>query len=129
VASLFGYPVVDIPAASTASAEDAVKFLVEQLAHSGHVQSTDVDGVCRQVLLRESRGSTAIGAGVALPHSKSDAVGQVSGVVGRAANPIPWDGSPDTKPVQLVCLLVTPASDPGSFLRAYTDLSRRVRGG
>jgi PTS system fructose-specific IIA component/PTS system nitrogen regulatory IIA component len=128
-AERFGYPVVDLPASATACAEDAVRFLVQELVRSGRLQVEDAERVCCQVLRRESQGSTSLGRGVALPHSKSDAVGQVSGVVGRAAGPIPWPRGPDTESVWLVCLLLTPASSPGEALRALVDVSRRLRDG
>ena len=126
---LFGYPAVDLPPSATESPEAAIKYLVDQLAQSGRLRPADAGRVCGELLHRESLGSTAIGGGLALPHSKSDAVSDVSGVVGRAAEPIRWPRGPGEEAVRLVCLLVTPTSDPGTFLRAMEDLSRRVRGG
>lgn len=126
---LFGYPAIDLPPAAAESPEAAITYLVGQLVQSGRLRAEDAARVCGQVLHRESQGSTAIGGGVALPHSKSDAVGAVSGVVGRAADPIPWRRGPIEEAVQLVCLLVTPRSEPAKFLRAIEDLSRRVTGG
>ena len=128
-AERFGYPVVDIPAGAAGSAEAAVKFLVEQLARLGRLRTRDVESVCRHVLCRESQGPSCIGGGVALPHSKSDAVGRVSGVIGRSALPIPWRRGREDDTVRLVCLLVTPTSEPGKSLRALEDLARKIAGG
>jgi mannitol/fructose-specific phosphotransferase system IIA component (Ntr-type) len=128
VAGRFGYPVVDLPSAAASSPKAAVTFLVGQLAQSGRLQQEDADRVVCQVLNRESLGSTAIGRGVALPHSKSDAVDQVLGVVGRSAVPVPWPGAWDDEPVRVVCLLVTPAAEPGASMQALTAAARQVAG-
>ena len=125
----FGYPVVDLPPSATSSPEATVRFLVSQLVQSGRLKAEHVDRVCCQVLHRESLGSTAVGGGVALPHSKSDVVGEVLGIVGRAAEPLGWPGAADAKPVWAVCLLVTPTSEPGASLCALEALARRARGG
>jgi mannitol/fructose-specific phosphotransferase system IIA component (Ntr-type) len=128
-AERFSYPVIDLPASATSSPEAAVRYLVEELVRSGRLQAKHADRICCQVLHRESQGSTSFGRGVALPHSKSDVVGQVLGVVGHAAEPIPWPGAPGAGPVRLVCLLVTPSSEPGVALRALEDAARRLSGG
>ncbi len=122
-----GISVVDLPPSAESSPEAAVRYLVSHLVQSGLLRPEQADGVVSQVLRRESLGSTNIGRGIAVPHSTSD-VGQVLGVVGRAAKPVPWPGLAGSAPVRLVCLLVTPASDPGTSLRALVALSRRLRG-
>jgi mannitol/fructose-specific phosphotransferase system IIA component (Ntr-type) len=128
LAGRFGYPVVDLPPASASSPEDAVRFLVAELVRSGRLRPEYADRVAGQVLCRESLGSTGFGCGVALPHSKSDAVGEVLGVVGRSAEPVPWPGAADADSVRVVCLLVTPTADLGASLRALEAVSRQLRG-
>jgi mannitol/fructose-specific phosphotransferase system IIA component (Ntr-type) len=119
---------VDLPDGAQSSAEAAIDVLVDQLVQSGRVKAEDAARVCCQVLHRESLGSTNLLSGVALPHSKSDAVTQVTGIVGKATDPIPWPGAPGGKPVHLVCLLITPVSERGKSLMAMETLSRRIRG-
>jgi len=124
----FGYPVVDLPPSAVSSPEGTVKFLVGQLVQSGRLRPEDADRVVCQVLHRESLGSTVIGRGFALPHSKSDVVGEVLGIVGRSAVPVRWNDELAAEPVRVVCLLVTPAFEPGVSLRALERLSRQMRG-
>jgi mannitol/fructose-specific phosphotransferase system IIA component (Ntr-type) len=124
----FGYPVVDLPPSVVSSPEATVKFLVGQLVQSGRLRSEDADRVVCQILHRESLGSTGIGHGFALPHSKSDVVGEVLGIVGRSATPVNWPGTVDTEPVRVVCLLVPPASEPTAYLRALEAVVRQIRG-
>ena len=76
---------------------------------------------------REGLASTGIGRGVSLPHSKSDQVSEVLGIVGRSAVPVNWPGAVDDVPVQLVCLMITPASDPRATLQALEAAVRQIR--
>jgi mannitol/fructose-specific phosphotransferase system IIA component (Ntr-type) len=127
-ASDFGYPVVDLPPNVVSSPDAVVKFLVGQFVEAGHLHSNVADRVICQVLHRESLGSTAVGHGFALPHSKSDVVEEVLGVVGRSSVPVTWPGPVDADPVLVICLLVTPASKPGESFRALEVVARQMNG-
>ena len=105
-----------------------MQFLVGRLVQSGRLPPGNADRVVCQVLRRESLGSTGVGRGFALPHSESDVVGEVLGVVGRSAVPVTWPGAVDAEPVRTVCLLVTPAFDPGASMRALEAVVRQIRG-
>ncbi len=124
----FGFPVVDLPTSVVSSPEAAVRFLVGKLVESQQVTPENADRIICQVLHRESLGSTALGRGYALPHSKSDVVDEVLGIVGRSAVPINWPGAVDGESVRVVCLLVTPALEPEAALRALTVAARQIRG-
>ena len=126
--SSFGFPVVDLPASATSCPEAAIKFLVGQLVESGRLPAQEADRVTGQILHRELQGSTAVGQGIALPHSKSDVVGEVLGIVGKSAAPVTWPDALDKEPVRVICLLVTPALDPAGSLRALETVARKIRG-
>ena len=123
-----GYPVVDLPTSVLSSPTTAVTHLVDHLVQSGRIRPENAPSVASQVTRREALGSTAIGKGVALPHSKSDFVDQILVVVGRCEQPMNWPGSLDNAPVHMIVLLVTPASQPGPAMRALENLARRLRG-
>jgi mannitol/fructose-specific phosphotransferase system IIA component (Ntr-type) len=122
-----GFPVVGLP--SSASSPDAVvRFLLEQLVQAGRLRPEDAATIASQVLHRETLASTGIGRGIALPHGKSDLVGELLGVVGRSTTGVAWPGALDDAPVRVVCLLVAPASRPGDYLRALAAIKRRLQG-
>jgi mannitol/fructose-specific phosphotransferase system IIA component (Ntr-type) len=123
----FAYPLVELPPSAVASPEAAVKFLVNELVRLGRLRPENAARVTSQVVHRESLGSTGVGRGVALPHSKSNEVGEVLGVVGRSAVPVPWPGAMDEEPVRVVCLLITPASEPDASFRALEAAARQLR--
>lgn len=84
------------------------------------------DDVLRAVREREAVLSTGIGHGVAIPHGKSSAVGDLRMAAGRAATPVDFDAL-DGQPVSLFFLLVGPESAAGPHIKALSRISRLVR--
>jgi PTS system fructose-specific IIA component/PTS system nitrogen regulatory IIA component len=124
----FGYPVIELPPSACGSSDAVVRFLVGELTRTGRIRSENAPRIIRQILHREKLGSTNLGRGIAIPHSKSDAVDDVLGMIGESSEGVAWPGNTDTIPVRVVCLLVTPTSKPGEALRALEALSQQLRG-
>lgn len=82
--------------------------------------------VLRAVREREAVLSTGIGHGVAIPHGKSSAVGDLRMAAGRAGSPVDFDAL-DGEPVSLFFLLVGPESAAGPHIKALSRISRLVR--
>jgi 2-O-A-mannosyl-D-glycerate PTS system EIIABC component len=112
-AAPFDWPVVDLPP-EVASPEAAVRFLLAHLVAGGKLPESHADDLLGRVLRREALGATAMGQGLAIPHCRSDAVREVVGIVGRAAEPFAWPGAVDGEPVRMVCLLIGPAPGPSA---------------
>lgn len=75
---------------------------------------------------REELGSTGIGRGIAVPHTKHPSVDQLTGTVGISQEGVDFQ-SLDGEPVQLFFLLVSPPDRPGDHLRALENISRQLR--
>ncbi|MCA9240675.1 MAG: PTS sugar transporter subunit IIA, partial [Planctomycetales bacterium] len=75
---------------------------------------------------REELGSTGIGQGVAVPHTKHPTVGKICGAVGVSQSGVEFD-SLDGEKVHLLFLLVSPPDRPGDHLRALENTSRQLR--
>lgn len=114
---------VKVPLVST-SKEEVLRELVDVLVVDRCVD--DSDAVLRAVLDREAVLSTGIGNGIAIPHAKSAACGQLSVAAGVAREPIPFDAL-DSEPVQLVFMLVGPEREAGPHIKALGRISRLVR--
>jgi mannitol/fructose-specific phosphotransferase system IIA component (Ntr-type) len=85
-----------------------------------------VDAVFHSVLAREALVSTAMGDGLAVPHGRTDAVGELrmaAGLVEAVDDYV----APDGIPVRACFLLVTPAVDGGAHLRILARLARLMR--
>jgi PTS system nitrogen regulatory IIA component len=75
---------------------------------------------------REGLASTAIGDGIAIPHSKLDCVGRLIGCIGRSTPGVEFD-SLDGRPTHLFCALISPVSAPGIHLKALAQISNLLR--
>lgn len=62
---------------------------------------------------REKLGSTGIGKGVAIPHSRTLSVPHLKALVGRSKKGVDW-GAPDGKPVKLFFVVVAPPQERGN---------------
>ncbi len=105
------------------SKEDLLRELVNVV--SGQ-EPEDHDELLRAVREREAVLSTGIGHGVAIPHGKSAAVGELRMAAGRMREPVDFDAL-DGQPVSLVFLLVGPESAAGPHIKALSRISRIVR--
>jgi PTS system fructose-specific IIA component/PTS system nitrogen regulatory IIA component len=103
-----------------------IRELVESLAAAGAVKPADVDGIVAAIMKREELGSTGIGRGVAVPHTKHASVDRLVGTVGVSSEGVDFN-SLDGDKVQLFFLLVSPPDRPGDHLRALENISRQLR--
>ena len=103
---------------------DAIKELIDLLDRAGYV--TDAEAFLKSVLEREKVGSTGIGKGIAIPHSRTATVREVVVAIGRSPAGIDFDAL-DNKPVQLIFLIAAPVESGGLYLKALARLSRLLR--
>lgn len=106
--------------------EAVIREMASALVDAGRIKATDLDGIVRAIMKREDLGSTGIGRGVAVPHTKHPGVGKLVGTVAVSHEGIDFD-SLDGDPVQLIFLLVSPPDRPGDHLRALENISRQLR--
>lgn len=87
---------------------------------------SDADSVVNVLLEREALGSTGIGYGVAIPHTKTDDVDTLVCMFGRSQAGIDFD-SLDGAPVHLLFLLLTPKNSSGEHLKALARISSLLK--
>jgi len=75
---------------------------------------------------RERLGSTGVGAGVALPHARLPGLAAPVGFFARLDRPVDWTAI-DGKPVDLICLLLSPPDAADAHLMALAAATRRLR--
>ena len=78
------------------------------------------------VLRREQLGSTGIGHGVAIPHSRHRDVPNLVGTVAISRGGLAFD-SIDGEPVHVLVLLISPQDRPGDHLRALECVVQTMR--
>jgi PTS system fructose-specific IIA component/PTS system nitrogen regulatory IIA component len=108
------------------SKEGVVREMAQSLVDAGKIAAADLEGIVKAILKREELGSTGIGRGVAVPHTKPPSVSNLVGTVAVSQEGIDFQ-SLDGEPVQLFFLLVSPPDRPGDHLRALENISRQLR--
>ena len=106
--------------------ESVIRELVGALVKAEKIQAEDSEDIVKAILKREELGSTGIGRGVAVPHTKHPSVERLVGTVGISPDGVDFD-SLDGEKVQLLFLLVSPPDRPGDHLRALENISRQLR--
>ena len=104
--------------------EDVLRELVDILAEVKDIG--DKKSILRALIERESLGSTGIGQGIAIPHGKTERVGELVAVMGISHKGINFEAL-DGEPVYIFFLLVAPKETAGPHLKALAQISRLLR--
>lgn len=112
-----------IPRLRATSKKQLLQELAERAAElSGLHERTIFDAL----LERERLGSTGSGKGIAIPHARLVGLERLIGVFARLESPIEFE-SVDGRPVDLVFMLLAPASAGADHLKALSNVSRLLR--
>jgi mannitol/fructose-specific phosphotransferase system IIA component (Ntr-type) len=115
-----------IPDLVAVNKEGVIREMVESLRAAGQFRGTDVEDIVRAILKREFLGSTGIGRGVAIPHTKHAGVERLVGTIAVSHKGVAFE-SLDGEPVYVFVLLISPQDRPGDHLRALENVSRCLR--
>jgi mannitol/fructose-specific phosphotransferase system IIA component (Ntr-type) len=111
---------------NAADKEGAIREMVESLCKAGKVEKGEYESIVKAILKREELGSTGIGRGVAVPHTKHPSVDRLVGSVAVSPQGVDF-ASLDGEVVHLFFLLISPPDRPGDHLRALENISRQLR--
>lgn len=106
--------------------EGVIREMATALLEANQIAEEQFDSIVEAVLKREELGSTGIGRGVAVPHTKHPTVDKLCGAVAVSEAGVDFD-SLDGDKVHLLFLLVSPPDRPGDHLRALENISRQLR--
>jgi len=106
-----------LPVLAATTREGAIVELIASLHAAGEFAEGDVSEITAAVLRREAMGTTGIGRGIAIPHTRHAAAGKLVGTVGIAPDGISFE-SVDDEPVRLLAIVVSPQDQPALHLRA-----------
>jgi PTS system nitrogen regulatory IIA component len=116
-----------VPALAATTREGVIREMVESLAGLGYfAREGEREEIVRAIQRREQLGSTGIGRGIAIPHTKHASVDRMLGTVALSRTGVAFD-SIDGEPVYVFVLLVSPQDRPGDHLRALENVVRTMR--
>lgn len=102
------------------SKKKALENLSEILSES--LMSAPAEQIFEHLVARERLGSTGLGAGVALPHSRLADIQEPIGALITLATPIDYD-SPDEQPVDIIFCLLVPEDANEEHLKLLAELA------
>jgi len=105
---------------------EAIRGMVNGLSSAGRISASDTEAITSGILKREELGSTGIGNGVAVPHTKHPAVDRLTATVALSDRGVDFD-SLDGEAVHILFLLISPPDLPGDHLRGLESISRHLR--
>ena len=112
--------VIKIPLESK-SKEGVIRELLSLLEDTGHL--TNFDSAYAALLERESKGSTGLVDGIAIPHAKTDTVESLTLAIGIASEGVDFQ-SLDGKPSSLFFMLLAPPDQSGPHIEALAEIAR-----
>src|SRR6266446_2558641 len=93
-----------VPELSANSKDGVIREMIASLRSAGYFKGGEPEDIVKAILKRELLGSTGIGRGVAIPHTKHSSVDRLIGTVA-----------------------ISPQDRPGDHLRALENVSRSLR--
>jgi nitrogen PTS system EIIA component len=114
---------VELPDSDKEDALELLAHLIEAVPDIG----TKVD-LMKGVMEREAQSNTAIGRGLACPHSRAGVEGELLCAVGWSPSGIEY-GASDGKRVHLVIMYYVPDRERNSYLKEISGLAKAVQAG
>ncbi len=106
--------------------DEAIREIVNSLRAAGKVASEHTDAIISAIMKREELGSTGIGRGVAVPHTKHGSVDSIVATVALSVNGLDF-AALDGEVVHILFLLISPPDRPGEHLRGLETITRHLK--
>jgi len=107
-------------------ASEKRSLLNELCVRAAKMLALDAERIASDILKREELGSTGVGGGIAIPHARVAEINAPFGIITRLRRPIDFEAI-DGRPVDIVFLLLLPATPSGDQLNALAAVARRLR--
>ena len=88
-----------------------------------HVPDLESKELFEMLLARERLGSTGLGHGIAIPHARIESIQQPCAALVLLKEGIDFDAH-DGQPVDLICGLLVPASEPDDHIKTLSHLAK-----
>jgi PTS system fructose-specific IIA component/PTS system nitrogen regulatory IIA component len=122
----FIVPGAILPGLQVKTKDAAIRGMVKSLVDAGSIQAADLESIVAAITKREELGSTGIGRGVAVPHTKHPSVDKLVATIALVKEGVDF-ASLDGEDVFILFLLVSPPDRPGDHLRALEKISHHLR--
>lgn len=114
------------PSLKASGKEEVIREMVSSLKASGAINPAEEEELVAAILRREELGTTGIGNGVAVPHTKHKNLPRVSAAVAISRGGVDF-AAVDGEDVHIFIMVISPADRPGEHLRALEKISRHLK--
>ncbi|SFJ57778.1 PTS sugar transporter subunit IIA [Planctomicrobium piriforme] len=122
----FVVPEAILPLLQADSKQSAIRQMVASLKNAGKIRPADEEAIVSAILKREELGSTGIGRGVAVPHTKHPSAETIISTVALCHEGLDFE-SLDGEDVYILFLLISPPDRPGDHLRGLETITRHLK--
>ena len=122
----YGFLRFNVADASIQTKHQAIAVILDRLVEAGGVAAEHQPGILAAILKREELGSTGVGGGLAVPHATHPGASTAVGAIAHFKSGIEFE-SLDGEPVNLICLLVSPANRPAEHFQLLEAASQLLR--
>lgn len=102
------------------------RVLAELSMHAGRRLGIEPDVLLEALMHREKLGSTGMGGGIAIPHTRMSEIASPFGVLARLRHSTEFEAV-DEAPVDIVFLLLLPKQDSTPQLNALAAVAKALR--
>ncbi len=106
--------------------DEAIREIVGSLRAAGKVAPEHTEAIISAIMKREELGSTGIGRGVAVPHTKHGSVDSIVATVALSEAGLDF-AALDGEVVHILFLLISPPDRPGEHLRGLETITRHLK--
>ena len=106
--------------------DEAIREIVNSLRAAGKVAAEHTEAIISAIMKREELGSTGIGRGVAVPHTKHGSVDSIVATVALSEAGLDF-AALDGEVVHILFLLISPPDRPGEHLRGLETITRHLK--
>lgn len=114
------------PNLNASNKDEAIRAMVACLKQAGRIAPEHEQNIVAAIMKREELGSTGIGRGVAVPHTKHSSVDALIATVALCPGGLDF-ASLDGEDVYILFLLVSPPDRPGDHLRGLETITRHLK--
>ncbi|MCK5154854.1 MAG: PTS sugar transporter subunit IIA [Spirochaetales bacterium] len=111
---------IKVPLVSTMK-NDILRELIQVLKDAGKIDA--VEAAFLDVRAREDKGSTGLADGIAIPHTKTTQVKNLTLAIGIAPQGVDFD-SLDGKPSKVFFLMLAAPNEAGPHIEALSEIAR-----
>lgn len=108
------------------SRDDALQEILTKVNENGHLKEGTFDEILAKLVEREELGSTGVGNGIAVPHTKYESFDSPLLCIARSSKGVSF-GALDGEPVHLFFMLLSPDKNATDHLKALTFISTALR--